>query len=95
VARLNELALETLQVGRDVAARPSSRPTRRAEAPAATAPTVAWPDGEEERIRLLERLLAENDGNVTAVARLLGKHGSSLRRWIKLYGINPAQYRGS
>ena len=55
--------------------------------------TIPWPDSQEERIALLERLLAENNGNVSAVARLLGKHSSSLRRWNNHYGIDPDRFR--
>jgi transcriptional regulator with GAF, ATPase, and Fis domain len=100
VVRLNEPAAETLRVGRRLTPGPAraKRPEKPAAPAAATpatpaTPAVAWPDGEAERIELLERLLAENDGNVSAVARLLGKHGSSLRRWIKHYGIDPARFR--
>jgi transcriptional regulator with GAF, ATPase, and Fis domain len=93
VIRLNELALETLRVGRRLATEPvpmTDEPGAGAKAPAAS---ISWPDDEQERIQLLERLLAQHEGNVSAVARALGKHGSSLRRWIKLYGIDPRRFR--
>jgi len=96
VVKLNETAMETLEVGRRLALEPPGTPalTPDASASARSAEArVSWPDSEEERVALLERLLGENDGNVSAVARLLGKHGSSLRRWIKLYGIDPDRFR--
>jgi transcriptional regulator of acetoin/glycerol metabolism len=36
----------------------------------------------------LERLLAENDGNLSAVARALGKDRVQIRRWLKRYGLD-------
>jgi transcriptional regulator of acetoin/glycerol metabolism len=35
----------------------------------------------------LERVLAENDGNVSAAARALGRHRSQLHRWRKQYRL--------
>ena len=101
VVRLNVSAKETLAVGRRLSAEPATRTAapwaERMEAEERVtepeAATVRWPDGEEERIQLLEQLLSRHQGNVSAVARLLGKHGSSMRRWIKLYGIDPTRFR--
>jgi DNA-binding NtrC family response regulator len=56
-------------------------------------PVVRWPDGARERTEVLEQLLERCRGNVSKVARLLGKRHTSVRRWIKLYGIDPDRYR--
>jgi transcriptional regulator with GAF, ATPase, and Fis domain len=36
--------------------------------------------------------LARCEGNVTRAARVLGTHRTQLRRWIKRFGIDPAQH---
>jgi DNA-binding NtrC family response regulator len=95
VVRLDELALETLRVGRRLATEPAPPEDEPMGGIAASPTSISWPDDEQERIQLLERLLAQHEGNVSAVARALGKHGSSLRRWIKLYGIDPRRFRGA
>jgi transcriptional regulator with GAF, ATPase, and Fis domain len=103
IVKLDKLALESLEVGRRLAADRLASAADVITATGSATPTsmndsdsggtIPWPDGKEERIALLERLLAENDGNVSAVARLLGKHSSSLRRWNNHYGIDPDRFR--
>jgi DNA-binding NtrC family response regulator len=56
---------------------------------------VEWPSDPAERMRTLERLLAECDGNVAQVARLLDKRVTSVRRWIARYEIDLERYRAS
>jgi DNA-binding NtrC family response regulator len=41
----------------------------------------------------LRALLLEHHGNVSAVARALGKDRVQIHRWMRLHGISPEQYR--
>jgi DNA-binding NtrC family response regulator len=50
-------------------------------------------DGRPSR-ETLERLLAENGGNVAGVARDLGFHRAQIYRWLNAYGLDPRQHRG-
>jgi transcriptional regulator of acetoin/glycerol metabolism len=50
---------------------------------------------DHERRAELERLLREHHGNVTAVARALGKAREQVHRWIKRAGLDPEQFRGA
>lgn len=38
-------------------------------------------------------LLREHGGNVSAVARTMGKARSQVQRWVKRYGLDPTQFR--
>ncbi len=49
------------------------------------------PDDEQAFRARLVALLVENDGNVSAVARLLGKARNQVVRWVQRYGIDPAR----
>ncbi|EYF03411.1 sigma 54-interacting transcriptional regulator [Chondromyces apiculatus] len=52
------------------------------------------PGGEEgARREELLALLREHGGNVTAVARAMGKARMQVQRWMKRYGIDPEQFR--
>lgn len=53
-------------------------------------PTEPGPDELEERI---VSLLQKSDGNVTEVARLLGKTRAQIHRWMKRFDIDPDDYR--
>ncbi len=55
--------------------------------------TAAYPD-ESERERLIE-LLIQHEGNVSAVARTLGKARVQIRRWLARQVIDPNLYRKS
>ncbi len=57
-----------------------------------TAPPASRPEDEERR-RDLKRLLAANRGNLTAVAREMGKARFQVQRWIKRYALRPGDYR--
>src|SRR6185503_16985443 len=46
----------------------------------------------EQRAKL-ERLLADHQGNLAAVARALGKDRVQIRRWLRRYGIDAAAFR--
>jgi transcriptional regulator with PAS, ATPase and Fis domain len=47
---------------------------------------------ESGRARLIE-LMIQHDGNVSAVARTLGKARVQVRRWLARYVIDPSRYR--
>ena len=49
----------------------------------------------EERRHKEELLLlvGEHRGNVTTMARALGKARMQVQRWLKRYGIDPQEYR--
>src|SRR5215813_9135231 len=49
-------------------------------------------DDDAQREKLVE-LLVEHDGNVSAVARALGKARVQVRRWLARHVIDPNQYR--
>jgi transcriptional regulator of acetoin/glycerol metabolism len=58
-------------------------------------PAAAAPSGSEDdelRGRLME-LLTRHKGNVSAVARDLGKARVQIRRWCKRFRLDPADYR--
>ncbi len=48
--------------------------------------------GEPRRGRLI-RLLREYQGNVAAVARVMGKGRTQIHRWLERFGIDPDDYR--
>jgi transcriptional regulator of acetoin/glycerol metabolism len=62
-----------------------ARPTE--QAPARTSAE------DEERRRELLRLLAVHRGNLSAVARDLGKARFQVQRWIKRFALRPEDYR--
>jgi transcriptional regulator of acetoin/glycerol metabolism len=65
------------------------------EVRAAPADLVSPPTGEDAAAR--ERLVAmliEHKGNVSAVARAMGKARMQVQRWMKRYGLDPERYRG-
>jgi transcriptional regulator of acetoin/glycerol metabolism len=43
----------------------------------------------------LRGLLQRTAGNLSEVARLMGKRRTQIQRWIKRYGIDPGSYRAS
>ena len=62
-------------------------------------PPDALPDDDpaealdELRQEHLRKLLERTGGNLSEVARLMGKHRPQIQRWIKRYGIDPQRYR--
>jgi transcriptional regulator of acetoin/glycerol metabolism len=63
------------------------------DGPRAPAPTQALaPDEQELRARLVA-LLIENGGNLSAVARVLGKGRTQIVRWVQRFGIDPLRPR--
>jgi len=61
--------------------------------PSAQAPVAALPEEELQRREELVALLREHRGNVTAVARVLGKARVQVQRWMRRYRIQPAIFR--
>jgi len=57
----------------------------------APAPAAAAPD-DPLRAELLA-LLAQHQGNVSAVATAIGKKRQQIQKWLKKYGIDPDRYR--
>ncbi len=48
---------------------------------------------DEHRQAHLRKLLERTSGNLSEVARLMGKGRTQIQRWIKRYGIDPGRYR--
>ena len=61
-------------------------------APAPEASTVRDEDDAKNRAELISHLRA-HQGNVSAVARAMGKARMQIQRWIKRYGLTPEDYR--
>jgi transcriptional regulator of acetoin/glycerol metabolism len=68
---------------------PHLSPAVRAGPPEDSDPAL---DDEALRARLVE-LLAQHDGNVSAVARAMGKARMQIHRWMKRFGLEPDQFR--
>jgi len=49
-------------------------------------------DEEALRLRLVE-LLAQHEGNISAVARAMGKARMQIHRWMKRFGLEPESFR--
>ncbi len=49
----------------------------------------------ERRQAHLHKMLERNSGNISEVARLMGKARSQIQRWIKRYNIDVERYRSS
>jgi transcriptional regulator of acetoin/glycerol metabolism len=58
----------------------------RKDAPAPIAPAVEETDDDARRRELVEALRAHR-GNVSAVARALGKHRAQIQRWMRRWGF--------
>jgi transcriptional regulator of acetoin/glycerol metabolism len=56
------------------------------------APAPAEAPDDPMRSELLA-LLAQHQGNVTAVAAAIGKKRQQIQKWLKKYGIDPDRYR--
>jgi transcriptional regulator of acetoin/glycerol metabolism len=51
-------------------------------------PLAQLPEHEQRRREQIVQLLREHGGNITAVARAMGKVRSQVQRWIKRYEID-------
>ena len=68
------------------------RPAARAPAVAGLGPRRLAPEDLRQRDQL-SALLREHDGNVAAVARVLGKARMQVHRWVKRFDLSLADYR--
>jgi transcriptional regulator of acetoin/glycerol metabolism len=67
---------------------------RRRPASASSQPPAALSE-EDERIRdALVAALETHRGNISAVARALGKDRKQIQRWIKRFQVDPHRFRG-
>jgi transcriptional regulator with GAF, ATPase, and Fis domain len=58
--------------------------------PPAISDSGSVPAAERER---LSRLLAQHEGNISAVAKELGKPRAQIYRWLSRFGLSPRQHR--
>jgi transcriptional regulator of acetoin/glycerol metabolism len=68
------------------------RPAARAPAVAGLGPRKLAPEDLRQRDQL-SALLREHEGNVAAVARVLGKARMQVHRWVKRFDLSLADYR--
>jgi len=61
--------------------------------PPPAAPAEAGPSEDEVLRDRIVALLHEHGGNVTAVARAVGKAPAQVHRWMRRFGIDPDTYR--
>jgi len=61
--------------------------------PAPAAPAEAGPSEDDVLRDRVVALLHEHGGNVTAVARAVGKAPAQVHRWMRRFGIDPDTYR--
>ena len=96
---LQQAVCAALALASDGILRPQHFPTlavgraeKKSEQPAPPEPSL--PD-EDRRLRMvvIEQLRA-NGGNVSAVARAMGKAPMQVHRWMKRFGIEPKDFRG-
>lgn len=67
---------------------PAKAPPRESQTP----PDLS--DRERQQREQILGLLQEHEGNITAVARALGKARNQIQRWIKRYRIDMSSFRG-
>jgi transcriptional regulator with GAF, ATPase, and Fis domain len=65
---------------------------RDATTPSESIPPPAQPGASRDRAAL-EELLVRHSGNVSAVAKELGKERAQVYRWLKAQGLDPERYR--
>jgi DNA-binding NtrC family response regulator len=94
MALITEDAIEARHLPAEVTAKPPAPPPPDARpAPPAGG---ARPSTEEGELRdRLVALLHENRGNVTAVARAMGKAPAQVHRWMHRFSIDPDTFRGA
>src|SRR4051812_15833693 len=94
VRELEKALVVALAVGRDDALELHDFPpaVREAGVPVAPAPRSLDPEDARRRDELIE-LLRAHGGNVSAVARSLGKARMQVQRWICRYGVRPTLFR--
>jgi transcriptional regulator of acetoin/glycerol metabolism len=72
-------------------------PIAREHLPALDAPLKAaepeLTEADRQRSEELDRLMSQHGGNVSEVARAMGRDRSLIRRWLRRYGLDPERYR--
>jgi DNA-binding NtrC family response regulator len=66
---------------------------REAAAPPLAGGPPALGEEDQRRRQELEAKLRENSGNLTAVARAMGKARNQIQRWVRRYRLDPESYR--
>jgi DNA-binding NtrC family response regulator len=72
-------------------------PTASHEAPGATRPAAAPRTLSDEESKLKGELIAaltQTHGNISEIARAMGKTRMQIHRWMKRFGIDPESFRG-
>jgi transcriptional regulator with AAA-type ATPase domain len=87
LARNGPIGLQHLPAALRSPREPAAPPSAPAERP----PTLGEDD--EKRRQELEAKLRENCGNLTAVARAMGKARTQIQRWVRRYRLDPESYR--
>jgi len=64
-----------------------------ASRPIAVGPATETPPEQDDLADRLRTLLARHDGNISAVAKALGKDPKQIRRWMERFGIRAEDYR--
>ena len=95
VRELQQALSAALALADDGVLRPRHFPRLAPPPPAArTEPMKGALDDESERLRVaVIARLEEHQGNVTAVARAMGKAPMQVHRWMKRFGIDPSAFR--
>ena len=75
------------------AAHPSLSPKESTEEAGAEAEPIHLSEGDQRRREEVVTLLREHGGNITSVARALGKGRFQVQRWIKRFRIDPKKFR--
>ena len=61
--------------------------------PAPPAPQRSISPADQRQRDELVALLKEHRGNVSSIARAMGKARMQIQRWLKRYGLDPESYR--
>jgi transcriptional regulator with GAF, ATPase, and Fis domain len=73
--------------------RPSPEPEESSAEPGTQAETVHLSEVDQRRREEIIGLLRQHGGNITSVARALGKGRFQVQRWIKRYRIDAKEFR--
>ena len=75
-------------------ARPTTGQTKIVAPPADAGPELRAISAEDQRQRdELVALLKEHRGNISSIARVMGKARMQVQRWLKRYGLDPQSFR--
>ncbi len=87
LATKNTIGLQHLPGLTEAGATPAPEPVNRTPSP----PPLS--DTERERMERLIALLREHNGNISRVAEAMPRNRKLIQKWIKRYGLNPADYK--